>query len=78
MLYLDLYQLGHPCPRGGKIPHNEIPGHSPIFFELIFQKKIVGVADDVFQVIPLLYLDHFELPLLPSVELQIFIDGKNS
>ena len=78
MFYFDLDKLADAGPGCRQIPHNEIPFHVFVLFQLIFQEIVVGIADHVFQKILLLDLDRLETEPILSQKLQEFASSTDN
>ena len=57
MLNLQLDKFTYTSSGSSKKPNDKIPFCKPIFLQFVFQKNIIGIADDIFQEGLLLYLD---------------------
>ena len=59
MFDLNLYQFAYSGTGGSQIPDNKIPFHVSVFLQLLFQKFIISIADNIFQKIFLLDFNCF-------------------
>ena len=57
VFYFDLHQFADTCAGSSKKPHHKIPFHVIVLAQCIFEESVIGVADDIFKIRALLYLD---------------------
>lgn len=73
MFDLNLNQFTDSRARCRKVPHDKIPLHIAVLFELSFEKIVVGIANYIFKKVLLLDLHCFQMKFFLAQIGKVFV-----